>query len=210
LIVICHNSILFMDAKNDPISAPATIESWVRLHTSSLYSWALFKTSNKETAEDLVQETFLTAHRQFEKFRGNSSPKTWLLAILNNKINAHYRKKYLQIDFNQDHDTATKDLNIFHQLFDDNDRWKDKEKPMSWNADEGHLLDNREFNMVLTSCLGKLPDNWCSAINLKYIEQKKGEIICQELDITPTNFWQILHRAKLQLRKCLEINWFKA
>jgi len=199
-----------MDAKGGTISGPLLFESWVKLYTNSLYSWALFKTSSKETAEDLVQETFLTAYQQFEIFRGDSGPKTWLLAILNNKIKAHYRKKYQQIDINKDHDTATKDLGIFNQLFDDDDRWKDKEKPISWNADEDHLLDNREFNMVLTSCLGKLPDNWRSAVNLKYIEQKKGELICQELDIAPTNFWQILHRAKLQLRKCLEINWFKA
>jgi RNA polymerase sigma-70 factor (TIGR02943 family) len=201
---------LIMDTKNDPIGSAAIMESWVRLHTSSLYRWALFKTSNKETAEDLVQETFLTAHQQFEKFRGDSTPKTWLLAILNNKIKAHYRKKYQQIDINQDNEIATNDLDIFHQLFDDDDRWKNKEKPISWNKEEDHLLDNKEFNTVLTSCLEKLPDNWRSAVNLKYIEQKKGEIICQELAITPTNFWQILHRAKLQLRKCLEINWFKA
>lgn len=199
-----------MDAKNDAISAPAYIESWVKLYTGGLYSWALFKTSNKETAEDLVQDTFLTAHQQISGFRGESSPKTWLLAILNNKIKAHFRKKYRQIDVDEDLDITTKDTGIFNQLFDDNDRWKDKEKPMPWNTDEGHLLDNNEFNMVLTACLEKLPEHWRSAATLKYIEQKKGELICQELDIAPTNFWQILHRLKLQLRKCLDINWFKA
>lgn len=199
-----------MDIGKNALNNTETIEKWVNIYTDTMYSWALFKTSSKETAEDLVQETFLTAYQQFENFRGDSGPKTWLLAILNNKIKAHYRKKYQQIDINQDHDTAIRDLGIFSQLFDDDDRWKDKEKPISWNADEDHLLDNGEFNMVLTSCLGKLPDNWRSAVNLKYIEQKKGEIICQELDIAPTNFWQILHRAKLELRKCLEINWFKA
>jgi RNA polymerase sigma-70 factor (TIGR02943 family) len=201
---------LIMDPKNNVINAPALIESWVRLYTGNLYSWALFKTSNKETAEDLVQETFLTAHQQITGFRGESSPKTWLLAILNNKIKTHFRKKYRQTDVDPDHFIATNDLHIFSQLFDEDDRWKDKEKPMTWNAEEVQLLDNREFNMVLTSCMEKLPDHWSSAIQLKYIEQKKGELICQELDITPTNFWQILHRAKLQLRKCLEINWFKA
>ena len=78
-----------------------------------------------------------------------------------------------------------------------------------WHDDEGHLLDNVEFNNILKSCLDKLPEHWQAAVNLKYIEQKKGDVICQELDIAPTNFWQVLHRAKLQLRKCLEINWFK-
>jgi RNA polymerase sigma-70 factor (TIGR02943 family) len=203
-------SVLIMEAKSDTISTPELFESWVSIYTNGLYSWALFKTSNKETAEDLVQETFLTAHQQLSRFRGESSPKTWLFAILNNKIKAHFRKKYRQTYIGQDHYIEKKDLGIFKQLFNDDDRWKEPEKPMPWTTDEAHLLDNREFNKVLTSCLNKLPDHWRSAVNLKYIEQKKGEIICQELNIAPTNFWQILHRAKLQLRKCLEINWFKA
>jgi len=38
---------------------------------------------------------------------------------------------------------------------------------------------------------------------------KNGEEICQELDISPTNFWQVVHRAKLQLKNCVEENWFK-
>lgn len=57
-------------------------------------------------------------------------------------------------------------------------------------------------------CLKELPDAWYSAIQLKFIEQKKEEIICQELQIPTTNFWHILHRAKLQLRKCLQLKWF--
>jgi len=199
-----------MDAKGDTISGPLLIESWVTLYTDSLYSWALFKTSNKETAEDLVQETFMTAHQQMSKFRGESSPKTWLLAILNNKITAYFRKKYKLLAVDASSVTAANDAGIFDRLFDKNDRWKDSERPVSWQAEEGHLLDDIEFNQVLNSCLGKLPEHWRYAVYLKYMEQKKGELICQELDIAPTNFWQILYRAKLQLRKCLEINWFKA
>ena len=193
--------------KNDNDNSADSIASWVSLYTNTMYSWALYRTSNKESAEDLVQDTFLTAHQQFAKFRGESTPKTWLLAILNNKIRAHYRKKYQQLAEKERSETSNSP--IFDQLFDENDRWKNKEKPSVWQDDEGHLLDDREFNGVLTSCLGKLPEHWRVAVNLKYIEQKKGDLICQELDIAPTNFWQILHRAKLQLRRCLEINWFK-
>lgn len=48
----------------------ATIKSWVELYSDQLYTWAYFKTSDKETAEDLVQETFLAAVRSFQKFEG--------------------------------------------------------------------------------------------------------------------------------------------
>jgi RNA polymerase sigma-70 factor (ECF subfamily) len=194
-----------MNDKNDTANSSEILESWVRLYTNAMYSWAFHKTSNKESAEDLVQDTFLTAYQQLEKFRGDSNPKTWLLAILNNKITGHYRKKYRNTVQMDDQEGSP----IFMMMFDEDDRWKKKEKPFEWEDDENHLLDNKEFNVVLTSCLDKLPEHWQAAVHLKFIEQKKGELICQELDIAPTNFWQILHRAKLQLRKCLEINWFK-
>ncbi len=78
----------------DAINADATIKRWVGMYSDHLYSWAYYKTSNKETAEDLVQETFLAAVRSFEKFEGKSDPKTWLLSILKNKIADHFRKAY--------------------------------------------------------------------------------------------------------------------
>lgn len=199
-----------MDANNNSTNSTAILESWVRQYTDTMYTWALHKTSNKESAEDLVQDTFLTAYQQLDKFRGDSNSKTWLLAILNNKIAAHYRKKYrnpLQM-YNQESELPGNP--IFTMMFDEHDRWKKMEKPLDWEADENQLLDDKGFNVVLTSCLDKLPEHWRSAVHLKFIEQKKGELICQELDIAPTNFWQILHRAKLQLRKCLEMNWFRA
>ena len=177
------------------------IIDWVKSYTDSMYSWALYKTSSKEAAEDIVQETFLAAYQSINTYEGKSNPKTWLFGILNNKINDHHRANFKK-PFTNDH-------TIFEKLFDNNDKWNDDEKPKEWNEETGHLLDNLEFQKTLDSCMGNLPKNWFSAIQLKYIEEKKSKLICQELEITDTNFWQILHRAKLQLRKCLELNWFK-
>lgn len=185
----------------DTTNPTATIKCWVELYSDSMYSWALHKTSSRETAEDLVQETFLAAVQSFSKFKGDSNPKTWLFAILNNKINDHYRSSFRK--------PTISDTTIFETLFDSNDQWKPEQRPQQWADDTGHLLDNNEFQQTLQNCMKNLPENWFSAIQLKFMEEKNGEIICQELGITPTNFWQILHRAKLQLRKCLELNWFK-
>ena len=185
----------------DTTNPTATIKCWVELYSDSMYSWALHKTSSKETAEDIVQETFLAAVQSFDKFKGDSNPKTWLFAILNNKINDHYRNSYRKpvVDCNA----------IFETLFDSNDQWKPDQRPQQWADDSGHLLDNDEFQQTLQNCMKKLPSNWFSAIQLKFMEEKNSALICQELGITDTNFWQMLHRAKLQLRKCLELNWFK-
>jgi RNA polymerase sigma-70 factor (TIGR02943 family) len=178
-----------------------TTTCWVQLYSDSLYSWAFYKTSNKEISEDLVQETFLSAVKTFDKFRGDSNPKTYLFAILNNKINDHYRKSYRIPHANNDE--------ILDILFDQSEHWRRDQIPQQWEEETENILDNSEFQKELHNCLKRLPESWFSAIQLKFMEEKKGNEICQELGITDTNFWQILHRAKLQLRKCLEINWFK-
>jgi RNA polymerase sigma-70 factor (TIGR02943 family) len=184
------------------------IKSWVNLYSDDLYSWAFYKTSSKETAEDLVQETFLAAVESIDKFEERSNPKTWLFSILNHKINDHFRNKFKNptVSEQQENESGTKSL--FDTFFDAEEHWKKDETPGHWNEEPAHLLDDEEFNKVLENCLNKLPAVWNSAIQLKYMEDKTGEHICQELDISPTNFWQVIHRAKMQLRKCLQTNWF--
>lgn len=182
-------------------NASFSIKSWVELYSDQLYTWAFYKTSDKETAEDLVQETFLAAINSFERFEGKSEPKTWLLSILKNKIADHFRKVYRS--------NANNTIS-FSQFFDDNEDWVPEQRPQQWKEDEEqHLLDNPDFNKTFTLCLDKLPANGKASIVLKYIEDKDSSTICQELQIAPTNYWQIIHRSKLQLRKCLELNWFK-
>jgi RNA polymerase sigma-70 factor (TIGR02943 family) len=179
----------------------STITEWVDLYSDKMYSWAFYNTGSKETSNDLVQETFFAAIQSYEKFEWKSNPKTWLFAILKNKINDYHRGNFRV--------TTIIDSSIFENYFDENKDWQKDQRPKAWREEEGNILDNAEFQQTLQNCLQKLPGNWYSAIHLKFIDEKKREAICQELGISPTNFWQILHRAKLQLRKCLELNWFK-
>ncbi|MEO9210141.1 MAG: sigma-70 family RNA polymerase sigma factor [Ginsengibacter sp.] len=184
------------------------IKSWVDAYSDNLYSWCLYKTNNKVVAEDLVQDTFMAAFQAIYKFEGKSDPKTWLFSILNNKIADHFRKLYRNPTITESEIKQPSDASFFDTYFSEDDSWLRNQRPRPWSEDT-QLLDNAEFVKALQSCMNELPTNWFAAINLKYLEEKKGDIICQELEITPTNFWQILHRAKLQLRKCLEVHWFK-
>jgi len=174
------------------------ISDWVNAYTADLMRWAYAKTSNQEIARDLVQETFLAAVEKPENFKGQSNPKTWLFSILNHKIIDHYRKKK---PFKAPDDKA------FSRYFDSQGSWLDSAKPHPWDDDDEHLLDNEDFNRILQICMDALPEAWSYSIKLKYLSEKKGEEICQELGLSTTNYWQIIHRAKLQLRECIENNW---
>lgn len=174
---------------------------WVSMYTDDLYYRAIFKVSDKELAKDLVQETFLAAAEKVSSFKGESSPKTWLFSILNHKIIDYYRKKGSQ--------PITADSDTLSNFFDENEGWKTEKRPKDWHEDESNLLDDEEFQAVLKKCLDALPPQWNTCVKLKYLMNKNGEEICQELEITTSNYWQIVHRAKVQLRDCVETNWFQ-
>lgn len=176
------------------------LSDWVNEYISELYSWALHKVSDDNLAADLIQDTFLAASEKIDTFKGESSPKTWLFSILNHKIIDHYRKKI--------HQTSAIDNQIFTNFFGSGGEWLETQKPRDWSDEkEEPMLDEPEFYEVLQKCLDALPEKWSASVKLKYLLEKNGNEICQELEISPSNFWQIIHRAKLQLRECIEKNW---
>ncbi|QCX38325.1 sigma-70 family RNA polymerase sigma factor [Aureibaculum algae] len=180
-------------------------ENWVNQFSDALYSWALYKTSSKETAEDLVQDTFVSAFHKIDNFKGQSQPKTWLFSILNNKIIDYYRKnaKIKKHEFKLSEKAG---FQLSDNLFNETNGWKTREIDPIWDQEE-ELLDNPEFNGVMAACIDNLPEKWKTAITSKYLTDKKAKEICQDLGITVSNYWQIVHRAKLLLKECLETNW---
>ncbi|MFY0642943.1 MAG: sigma-70 family RNA polymerase sigma factor [Bacteroidia bacterium] len=179
----------------------ATISKWVAEYSDEMYSWAYYKTSNKEVAEDLVQESFLSALKYFDSFRKESNAKTWLFTILNNKIVDHYRSAANKRMVNESSYIKNEDSN----LFDESGTWI---SPSSSNWDhEPHLLDRPEFLKVMQACIENLPERHKAVTMAKFFYHKKGSVICKELGISASNLWQIVHRSKLQLRACLDENW---
>lgn len=183
------------------------VASWVHLHSDELYSWACHKTNDEAVAQDLVQDTFLSAFQAYDSFQEKSHPKTWLFSILNNKITDYYRKS-ARSAVRLDSDDEKRAAELSDSTFDANGMWKDRSIHSIWDT-EPNLLDNNDFQVVLTKCMDDLPATWRLMMSAKYLLEKDSKEICQELDITPSNYWQVLHRAKLMLKKCIELHWFK-
>jgi RNA polymerase sigma-70 factor (TIGR02943 family) len=179
-------------------------DTWIDAYGDYLYSIAYYKTSNAELAKDLVQEVFLAALKAKDSFEGKSSVKTWLTAILKNKIIDHYRKS-ANNDSLDEYIIATEDS--FGNSFFDSDnsgRWKEKitSNYISESADE-YLL-GKEFQHFLNECLLKLPPKLKIIFLAKYFDELDSEIICKENNISSSNYWVIIYRAKVLLRACLE------
>ncbi len=186
-------------------------EKWIERYADILYSYAVARVSRQAIAEDLVQDTFLSAFKAKDSFLFNASEKTWLISILKRKIIDYYRKKSTQNELTIfDSDTKDDFMNHFFDTMGRSDgHWANKALPEKGNKSFETEVESKEFQTILQRCIEKLPVKWAAVFTLKNIDDLDSEEICKELEITPSNYWVIMHRAKLQLRECMELNWLK-
>lgn len=178
---------------------------WVDLYGDYLYNFAMARVYDAEMSEDLVQETFYSAVKAKNSFLGKSSEKTWLTSILKRKIIDYYRKNARNKEIKLlDRDETFQVEGIMKG------HWDDEHVPQEWGFDEKSTMESAEFFATLKSCLAKLPPRWAAVFTMKEMDEMETEDICNELNITPSNLWVMMHRAKVQLRKCMEKNWFLA
>lgn len=176
-------------AAASPSSNPA---EWPERYGDRLYRFALARIGDAEAAADLVQETFLAALQAQDRFAGASAEFTWLAGILKHKALDHRRRIARRKELPE------------AGLFDDEGYWRDA--PTAWPAD---ALEREELREALRECLAALPPQLAEAFVLREVEGRRGPELCQLLGIAATNVWTRLHRARMQLRDCLERNWFR-
>lgn len=176
-------------------------EQWIDKYGDQLLRYALLRIPERDIARDLVQDTFVTALKSIESFRGELSEKNWLFLILRSRMMDYYKKKkeYLAPDNTSNSDKDDLDF------FDEKGSWLKDKLPQEWTTDR--TLQTNEFMQVFEQCMNLLKINQKEAFAMKYVEGLDSEKICKELNVTSSNYWVLIHRAKLQLRDCLEKKW---
>ena len=166
-----------------------------------MYRYTLVRVKDPANAEEIVQVTFFAALQASHTFAGRSSEKSWLFGILKHKILDHFReiKKTRSFDL-----TPQDDKDPFE--YDQTGHWK--EVPQNWGMDPEKSAENQELTEALATCLEHLPNKFRQVFVLREIEGLSSDEICNDFNIKPTNLWVILHRARNQLKKCLQIHWF--
>jgi len=184
--------------------------NWVELYSDYLFNYAFSRVHRQEVAEDLVQDTFVSAIKAKESFQHKSTERTWLTSILKNNIIDYYKKKSTQseITMGKDENEDEKQDYFFEAEGSRGGMWIAESRPNYWNTDFQIPIEKKEFYTILNKCLDKLPGKWGAVFTLKNIQDLSASQICKELDISSSNYWVIIHRAKLQLRACMEKNWF--
>ena len=157
---------------------------------------------NHAWAEDAVSDTLLAALEKPGSFAGQSQLKTWLIGVLKHKVVDQLRRHtreatILTTDDGEDLDES---------LFDSTGHWR--ERPQDWGSPE-LALGQRQFFEVLQVCCDQLPPVQGRVFMMREWLDLDTEEICKEMQITSTNLWVLLHRARLRLRECLQARWFK-
>tara|TARA_B100000795_G_C22800595_1_gene441703 strand:+ start:1351 stop:1926 length:576 start_codon:yes stop_codon:yes gene_type:complete len=174
---------------------------WIDNYSDYLFNYTIVRVNNYDISKDLVQETFFSGLKSAKNFEGKATERTWLISILKRKIIDHYRKT------NSKKGQAEVRMNFYNDGENEGD-WIEERVPQSWDNEAEKQLENTELQDQINSCIDQLPEKYAIVFRMKTIQEIDTEIICKELEITSSNLWVIIHRARMQLRKCLEENWF--
>ena len=148
----------------------------------------------------MVQDTFLAGLKSMKNFKGEASERTWLISILKRKIIDHYRK----INSNK----GKAEVRINYNDSESEGDWLEERVADPFDKTAEDTLQNSELGDAIHNCLEKLPKKQADVFKMKTILGYETEVICNELNITASNLWVIIHRARTGMADCLKQNWF--
>lgn len=169
-----------------------------------LMRFARLQLRNDAWAEDAVSETMLAAIAKPQAFSGQSQLKTWLVGILKHKVIDALRANLREVNASDlQGDRESDELDAIGFKADGHFA----ERPADWgNPDQD--LNQQQFMVIMDACVSKLPPVQGRLFLMREWLEMDADEVCKELGITATNLYVQLHRARLRLRECLELNWF--
>jgi len=178
---------LALAAKAGDFSA---FEALVSLNEQSIYTLAMRILRQPEDAQDVVQDTFLSALEHLGEFRGDAAFRTWLVRIAtNHALKVLRRRKGRQTD-------------VLNE--------KDEEQPLphpsfiaQWRDDPIQIAEQRETQHLLNEAMESLDEKYRLIFLLRDVEGLSTEEAASMLGISVANAKVRLLRARLMLRERL-------
>lgn len=159
-----------------------------------------------DEAEDAVQEALAGALRNAASFRGEAALKTWMIAILKNKVADILRQRQRR-PINASQIPSQDQEGVLPAVFDQKGMWRDAARPARWEDPEADLHSS-QFLAIFDACLNRLPPQQGRVFMMREVVELETQEICTELGLSISNVHVILHRARLALRACLQLHWF--
>ena len=162
------------------------------VHRGAMLRVARRRIRDEALAEDTVQDALLAALSARDSFQGQSAVRTWLIGILNHKIQDAFRRetRYVKLDAGDD------------DAGDADDRLDRAASAPALDADDDdpvHEVARRRMHDALVREVERLPEGLKSVFMLQAIEGVATSEVCRQLNITEANVWVRLHRARKRL-----------
>lgn len=160
-------------------------------HRPAMLRFARRKIRDEDLAEDAVQEALAAAVASAASFQGQSAVKTWLIGILNHKIQDTFRRegRYVHLHGSDSNDDDLMDLLVSQRDQGINELGEDPEKQVSrWRLGE-----------ALSTAIDELPRTLKQVFTMQVLEGHETGAVCEALGISEANCWVRLHRARKRL-----------
>lgn len=175
-------------------------KKWIDLYADYLFNYTITRVYDRQMAQDLVQDTFLAGLKSMKNFKGEATERTWLISILKRKIIDYYRK------INSKKGKAEVRMNYTDGESEGD--WLEERVADPFDKTAEDNLENKELGEAIHKCINKLPEKQATVFKMKTILGYETDVICNELNITASNLWVIIHRARTALASCLKESWF--
>ena len=193
-------------------AAPTAVDlladaGWLESLRRQMQRFARLQLGDDGAADDAVQDALLGALGGAKRFGGRSAVRTWVFAILKNKIADQLRLRGRSINTSSllaEDDDEPRELD---EMFDARGHWTPAATPRAWGDPEASL-DNRQFWVVFVVCLDGLPPRLGRVFMMRELVELDSDEICAAVGITASNLFVMLHRARARLRECLATRWY--
>ena len=173
---------------------------------AQMLRFATLQLGDEQLAEDAVQEALIGALKNASAFRGQAALKTWVFAILKNKIADTLRQKKRLGEASALMQERDGEENL-DELFNARGMWEPDERPAAWGNPQ-ESLHQAQFWKGFEVCLTGLPGHQARVFMMREYIGLESDEICSTVGISTSNLNVLMHRARLRLRECLENHWY--
>lgn len=187
-----------MDEKELVIAAQSgdfeAFSTLIGRHKDRIYGLARKLTGNSDDADDIVQETFLKAIDNIDKFRLEASFGTWLYSIALNEARSHFAKRK---------QTELRPLEDYlPSAHSSSDAAADNPRLFDWR-DPHQALEDAELQRITDEAIRSLPYIYREAFLLRYIEEMSIKEIAEHTGESEAATKSRILRARLAIRDFL-------
>jgi len=186
----------------------AAFDRLVTKHHGALIRMARGFVADREIAEEVVQDTWMTVIQTLDRFEGRSSLRSWIFGILIHKakdrgVREKRHTTFSALESLDDEGEEAVDPARFHRSGEWAGHWAFPPQPWDGQTPE-KLLASKQAIAAMQQAIDELPATLQTVLRLRDMEGVESAEVCDMLKITETNLYVRLHRARERVRQAVE------